>query len=84
MEKESLPCPKLDEVVTKFLKTGVIEKSPSQDRRFLSKLFVAKEQTNNRPILDCTRLNQYIQYQHFKMEGIPALRKIIEPNDYMV
>lgn len=36
-----------------------------------------------RPILDCTNLNKFLQIQHFKMEGIPALRDIIEKDDYL-
>ncbi|KAG1256981.1 hypothetical protein G6F68_009526 [Rhizopus microsporus] len=71
------------EAVHKFLESGVIEKSPSQDDRFLSNLFTIQEKDKIRPILDCKRINAFIQCQHFKIEGVPALREIIETDDYI-
>lgn len=61
----------------------MIEVSPSQNRNFLSKFFTLQEKTKRRPILDCQKLNKFIQVEHFKMEGVPALREIIEPDDYL-
>jgi hypothetical protein len=69
--------------VKQFMEAGIIERSPSQNKGYLSNLFTVQEKTKRRPILDCQRLSTYIQYQHFKMEGIPALREIIEKNDYL-
>jgi ribonuclease HI len=74
----------VDEAIQKFLAADMIERSPSQSTHFLSNFFTIKEATKRRPILDCKILNQFIQPQHFKMEGIPALRELLEPNDYMV
>jgi hypothetical protein len=61
----------------------MIERSPTQDRRFFSKFFTLQEQTKRRPILDCQKLNSFIQVEHFKMEGVPALRELIEKDDYI-
>ncbi|KAG0943812.1 hypothetical protein G6F29_011592 [Rhizopus arrhizus] len=69
--------------VQKFLDGGIIEISPSQNRNFLSKFFTLQEKTKRRPILDCKQLNQFLQVEHFKMEGVPALREIIEKDDYL-
>ncbi|CEG72840.1 hypothetical protein RMATCC62417_08325 [Rhizopus microsporus] len=71
------------EAVRKFLESGVIERSPSQDDRFLSNLFMIQEKDKIRPTLDCKRINAFIQCQHFKMEEVPALREIIETDDYI-
>ncbi|KAG1169080.1 hypothetical protein G6F70_002642 [Rhizopus microsporus] len=71
------------DAVRKFLNSGIIERSPSQDKSYLSKLFTVKEPNKCRPILDCTILNQYIQCNHFKMEGVLALLELLDKNDYM-
>lgn len=73
----------LNDTVNTFLNSQIIERSPDQDSRFLSSLFAIQEQTKIRPVLDCKMVNQYIQCQHFKMEGVPALREIIQPNDWI-
>lgn len=49
----------------------------------LSNFFTIQEPNKRRPILDCQKLNTYIQCHHFKMEGIPALREIMEKNDFI-
>ncbi|OAD73159.1 hypothetical protein PHYBLDRAFT_145565 [Phycomyces blakesleeanus NRRL 1555(-)] len=53
------------------------------NRDFLSTFFTIQEATKCRPILNFTALNQFLQIQHFKMESIPALRDIIEKEDYI-
>ena len=55
----------------------MIEVSPTQNRNFLSKSFISQENTKRLPILDCQKLNDFIQVEHFKMEGIPGLRELI-------
>jgi hypothetical protein len=73
----------IDTAVEKFLKAGIIHKSTTQSRNYLSNFFTIQEPTKRRPILDCTTLNKFLQVQHFKMEGIPALRDLIEEDDYI-
>ncbi|CEP08436.1 hypothetical protein, partial, partial [Parasitella parasitica] len=69
--------------VQKFLDGGVIEISPLQNRNFLSKFFTLQEKTKRHPILDCQILNNFIQVEHFKMEGVPTLRQLMEPDEFM-
>jgi hypothetical protein len=69
--------------IQKFLRGGMIEVSPTQNKDYLSNFFTLQEQTKHRPILDCQKLNSFIQVEHFKMEGVPALRDLIEKNDYI-
>lgn len=71
----------IDEAVEKFLLAQVIEKSPMQNDRYLSQFFTIQEPNKIRPILDCRKINEFIQCHHFKMEGVPALRELIEEND---
>ncbi|KAG0753936.1 hypothetical protein G6F24_012711 [Rhizopus arrhizus] len=73
----------VNEAVNKFLTAGIIEYMPNQSENYLSKFFTIQESTKRRPILDCQRLNQHIQCEHFKMEGVPALREIIEKDDFL-
>ncbi|KAG1137376.1 hypothetical protein G6F38_011359 [Rhizopus arrhizus] len=72
-----------NEAVQKFLAAGIIEIMPNQSNDFLSKFFTIQEKTKRRPILNCQRLNQNVQCEHFKMEGVPALRELIEQGDFM-
>ena len=46
-------------------------------------MFVVREKDKVRPILNCQRINQFIQCQHFKMESVPILRDLIEAGDWM-
>jgi hypothetical protein len=71
------------DAVHKFLDAGIIEVSPTQSTEYLSNFFTIQEATKRRPILDCRQLNQFVQCNHFRMEGIPALRDIIEKDDLM-
>ncbi|KAG1172357.1 hypothetical protein G6F36_011568 [Rhizopus arrhizus] len=73
----------VDEAVQKFLSSGSVGRSPSQNKNYLSNFFAVQKPTKCRPILNCTKLNQYIHCHHFKMEGVPALREIIEKTDYI-
>ena len=65
-------------------KGAIIEVLPCKDQ-FLSPVFlVPKKDRGNRPVINLKKLNQYIEYQHFKMEGIQALKSLIKKGDYMV
>ncbi|EIE78410.1 hypothetical protein RO3G_03114 [Rhizopus delemar RA 99-880] len=80
-ESNQLSTPKI--AIEKFLTVVIIEVSASQSESYLSNFFTIQEPTKRRLILDCSQLNQFLQYQHFKIEGVPALRHIIEKDDLM-
>ena len=72
------------EVQDMLQKGAIIEVLPCKDQ-FLSPVFlVPKKDGGNRPVINLKKLNQYIEYQHFKMEGIQALKSLIKKGDYMV
>ena len=51
---------------------------------FVSNLFVIpKKGGGQRPVFNLPQLNQFIKYEHFKMEGIHMLRDLLKPNDFM-
>ncbi|KAG0735927.1 hypothetical protein G6F57_013673 [Rhizopus arrhizus] len=59
-------------------------KSLADPKRELSIQLLYDPGTNEeKTILDCSQLNRFLQYQHFKMEGVPALRHIIEKDNLM-
>ena len=51
---------------------------------FVSNLFVIPNKGGEqRPVFNLRQLNQFIKYEHFKMEGIHMLRDLLKPNDFM-
>ena len=51
---------------------------------FVSNLFVIpKKGGGQRPVFNLRQLNQFIKYEHFKMEGIHMLKDLLKPNDFM-
>ena len=56
----------------------------NQTEGFYSQLFLrAKKDGGNRPILNVHPLNQFIPYEHFKMEGLHLLSGVICSSDYL-
>lgn len=67
-----------------LLQKKAIEISHLRKGIFLSPMFVVpKKNGKMRPVLDLRELNQYIHYQHFKMENLNTVRSLIRRNDYM-
>lgn len=70
--------------VEKLLAKKAIYEVPEGTEGFLSSLFaVPKEAGKLRPVVDLRALNEFIPYRHFKMEGIPMLRDILQEGDWM-
>ena len=54
---------------------------PSQ---FISPSFtVPKKRGWHRPVINLKDLNQFAEYQHFKMEGVPMLKDLLRPKDFL-
>ena len=72
-----------DEINQMLEKCAICEVHQSQCR-FLSNLFlVAKKGGGQRPVINLRNLNKYVQYHHFKMEGIHMLKDMINPKDWL-
>ena len=51
----------------------------------LSPVFlVPKKDGDQRAVINLMKLNQYVEYQPFKMEGIQALKALLRKGDFMV
>ena len=52
---------------------------------FLSNQFpIPKKGDELRPVINLKPLNHFVEYHHFKMEGLSSLLVLINPNDYMI
>ena len=52
---------------------------------FISSMFIVpKKDGGNRPVINLKPLNQFLVYEHFKMEGIHMLRDLLKQDDYLV
>ena len=77
----------LDQEVQELLNKEAVHlvKQPVVTEGFISSLFVVpKKDGGNRPVVNLKPLNQYITYEHFKMEGIHMLRDLLKLGDWLV
>ena len=67
-----------------MLKKGTIQQTEHQAGEFLSNTFlVGKRDEGNWPVVNLRYLNQFIPYQHFKMEALFCLPELLQEGDYM-
>lgn len=92
-QMQEMHCPRFSETkskqvtveVQKLLEKGAIEPSVQTDNQFVSHIFLApKKDGSNRPVINLKKVNGHVKYQHFKMEGIPNVVDLLQPNDFMV
>ena len=70
--------------VAELLKKGAITSCTHQTGEFISNLFlVGKKDGGHRPVINLKHLNQFVPYQHFKMEGLHYLKFLLQEEDYM-
>ena len=75
----------IDQEISNMLEKGAISKATPCKNQFLSTLFIVKKRDGgNRPVINLKRLNCYIPYQHFKMEGLHLIKDLLREGDYMV
>lgn len=72
---------KMDKEIMKMLEYGAIEPCQESVPQFISTVFLSDGVS--RPIFNLKQLNQFTKYEHFKLEGIPALLDTIQQGDYM-
>ena len=67
-----------------MFKKAAIQQTEHQAGEFLSNIFlVGKVDGGNQPVVNLRYLNQFIPYQHFKMEGFFCLRELLQEGDYI-
>ena len=77
----------LEQEVNKLLvKQAIHPVHPSnQEVGFISSMFVVpKKDGGSCPVVNLKPLNQYLAYEHFKMEGIHMLRDLLKKGDFLV
>ena len=77
------------EVVILFAKRGYCQDFFQTESGFISTMFVIPKKTVKgikkfRPILNLKRLNSFVRYEHFKMEGLDSVKYLLKPNDWLV
>ena len=89
----SMHMPKFSEIENqKFVKRGRRNDdeechrcSRTRKRSIVGHIFLRQKKSGKfRPIFNLRPLNQFVQYEHFKMEGVPMLTTMIQQNDWMV
>ena len=68
----------------KLLALGVIVESFHESGEFISNIFIRpkKDGTNFRLILNLRRMNQHVEYHHFKMENLNTAVRLMRRNCY--
>ena len=74
----------IEKEIAKLLQKRVIYKCGRVSDDFVSSIFTRpKQDGSHRMILNLKRLNQNVEYKHFKMESLLNVLNIIKPNVYM-
>ena len=71
----------IEEEVSALLEEGAVSKVSQPNIGFYSNLFL--KDGGQRPVINLKALNQFLQSQHFKMEGIHTLKDFVKPRDYL-
>jgi len=74
----------LNKEVKKLLEKKVIQKANVEKDQYVSRIFLVKQETKNRPVINFKGLNAFLHYQHFQMENMKDLRNLLQENDFMV
>lgn len=82
-----LSCKETDIATTeinKLLTKGVIRKATHVPGEFISTIFTRpKKDGSHRLILNLKKLNEHIEYHHFKMDSLPHALQLMKPNCWM-
>jgi hypothetical protein len=73
----------IKEAILQLQAKGAV-KAVQETNQFTSTLFIVKQVSKDRPIFNLKYLNRFVQSQKFKMEGLEAVRKLIQPGDFMM
>ena len=64
--------------VQKMLNKGDIRHASPHSRQFVSNLIIVPKKTGDlRPVINLKSLNEFVQYHHFKMEGLSSLLDLL-------
>ena len=72
-----------DEEVVSLLEKKAIEETSDSDGFFSALFVIPKKAGGYRPIVNLKALNNFVAYSHFNMEGLEAVKQLLEPGDFM-
>ena len=71
--------------INKLVGKGVIEYTEHEKGEFISPIFFRfKSDGTRRLILNLKILNEFLEYNHFKMEAVHSVANLIQPHCYMI
>ena len=70
-----------DDAVIFLLEKRAINEIDFEDGFFWSTVFAIPKKIGFRPIFNLRRLNNHIVYEHFQMESLDSLRRLIQTGD---
>ena len=79
--------PLAEKEVQEMFEKGAIHLVPQGETSegFVSNIFlVPKKGGGQRSVINLKNLNQFLRYEHFKMEGVHMLRDLLKKGDFMV
>ena len=75
----------MDAEIVKMVEKGAVVQTEETRDQFESHLFLTpKKDGSLRPVFNLKNLNKFVRYEHFKMEGIPAVVDMLQPGDWMI
>lgn len=73
----------IDLEVQKMLQKGAIRRASFDPRQFISNLFIIPKKCGDlRPVINLKPLNEFVQYHHFKMEGLNTLLDLLSGSEF--
>jgi len=74
----------IEQEISEMLQKGAIQVVSPMHGEFLSSVFPAKKkEEGSRPVMSLKRLNSYVTYQHFRIEGLYLLKHLVQTGDWM-
>ncbi len=76
--------PEIDAEICSLYNKGVIEQTYPEQGDFVSSIFTRRKKDGGlRIILDLSKLNEYLEYHHFKMDTFDVASKMVTKDCYM-
>ena len=72
-----------EEKKLRMLQKGAIRRASFNPRQFVSNLFIIPKKSGDvRPVINLKPLNEFVQYHHFKMEGLNTLLDLLSGSEF--
>ena len=72
-------------ILEEMLREQIIRETTHESTEFVSEIFIVKKSDGGvRLILNLKELNEFVVYEHFKMDGIKTIINMVTRNCFMV